>query len=39
VGPAAAIWMFLGLMYLVYLYVRDPQRVVKVGLVHLDEPG
>jgi hypothetical protein len=24
-------------LYLIYLYVRDPQRVVDVGLIHLDE--
>ena len=26
----------VGLIYLVYLYRRHPQRVVEVGLVHLD---
>ena len=35
-GPATAIWMVLGLAYLVYLYLRAPQRVVDVGLIHLD---
>jgi len=30
------VWMVLGLIYLIYLYRRDPQRVVDVGLVHLD---
>ncbi|HUD39548.1 MAG TPA: APC family permease [Streptosporangiaceae bacterium] len=35
-GPATAIWMVLGLAYLVYLYIRAPQRVVDVGLLHLD---
>jgi amino acid transporter len=35
-GPAVAIWMVIGVLYLVYLYLRDPQRVVKVGLVHID---
>jgi amino acid transporter len=39
-GPAAAIWMILGVLYLGYLYLRRPQRVVDVGLVHLDaEPA
>jgi amino acid transporter len=39
-GPAAAIWMILGLVYLVYLYVREPRRVVDVGLIHIDaEPA
>jgi hypothetical protein len=28
--------MLLGLIYLIYLYRRHPQRVVEVGLVHLD---
>ncbi len=39
-GPAVAIWMVLGVIYLIYLYPRNPQRVVDVGLVHLDvEPA
>ncbi len=37
-GPAVAVWMVLGLIYLIYLYLRDRQRVVDVGLIHLDEP-
>jgi amino acid transporter len=36
-GPAAAVWMGLGVLYLIYLYVRDRQRVIDVGLIHLDE--
>jgi hypothetical protein len=28
--------MIIGLIYLVYLYRKDPRRVVEVGLVHLD---
>jgi amino acid transporter len=35
-GPSVAVWMVLGLIYLIYLYVRDRQRVVDVGLVHID---
>jgi amino acid transporter len=35
-GPGVAGWMVVGLIYLVYLYRRDPRRVVEVGLVHLD---
>ena len=35
-GPAVGVWMVLGLIYLIYLYRSDPQRVVDVGLVHLD---
>jgi len=35
-GPGVAGWMVAGLIYLVYLYRRDPRRVVEVGLVHLD---
>ena len=35
-GPAVAIWMVIGVAYLVYLYIADPQRVVNVGLIHLD---
>jgi amino acid transporter len=36
-GPAAAIWMVVGICYLAYLYLRDRQRVQDVALVHLDE--
>jgi amino acid transporter len=36
-GPAAAIWFGLGILYLIYLYIRDPRRVAEVAKVHLDE--
>ena len=36
-GPAAAIWMGLGVIYLVYLYLTNPQRVAQVGLVHVND--
>jgi|GEM_PF-4444754 len=29
--------MAAGVIYVVYLYRRDPRRVVEVGLVHLDQ--
>jgi hypothetical protein len=35
-GPGVAGFMVAGVIYLVYLYRRDPQRVTEVGLVHLD---
>jgi amino acid transporter len=35
-GPAVAVWMVIGVGYLIYLYMTDPQRVVDVGLIHLD---
>jgi amino acid transporter len=39
-GPGVGGWMVLGVIYLAYLYRRDPRRVTEVGLVHLDtEPG
>jgi len=38
-GPGVAGFMVVGLIYLIYLYARHPQRVTEVGLVHLDEPG
>jgi hypothetical protein len=39
-GAGVAGWMVLGAIYLAYLYARDPQRVVDVGRVHLDQdPG
>ncbi|MGH3275000.1 MAG: APC family permease [Streptosporangiaceae bacterium] len=37
--PAVAIWMILGVAYLVYLYRTTPNRVTEVGLVHLDDPA
>ena len=36
-GPAAGIWMALGVMYLLVLSARNPQRVADVARVHLDE--
>src|SRR5262249_62266316 len=39
-GPAVAIWVGLGIIYLVWLLLRHPQRVSEVSRVHLDEePG
>jgi len=35
-GPAVAVWMVIGVGYLIYLYVANPRRVVDVGLLHLD---
>lgn len=35
-GPGVGGFMVIGLIYLIYLYARDPQRVTDVGLVHLD---
>jgi amino acid transporter len=35
-GPAVAAWMVIGVIYLIYLYNRNPRRVAEVGLVHLD---
>jgi amino acid transporter len=37
-GPGVAGFMVLGIIYLGYLYARNPQRITEVGLVHLDEP-
>jgi amino acid transporter len=36
-GPAAGIWMGLGVIYLIVLSVRNPQRIADVARVHLDE--
>lgn len=33
---AVGAWMLIGLIWLVVLYVRHPERVVDVGVVHLD---
>jgi amino acid transporter len=39
-GPAAAIWMVIGVIYLAYLYLAHRQRVTDVALIHLDaEPA
>jgi amino acid transporter len=38
-GPVAGIWMLLGVVYLAYHQKTHPERVVAVGLVHLDEPS
>ena len=35
-GPGVAGFMLVGVVYLIYLYRRHPQRVVEVGLVHTD---
>jgi amino acid transporter len=37
-GPGVGGWMLIGVIYLVFLYIRHPQRVTDVGLVHLDLP-
>jgi amino acid transporter len=37
-GAGVAGWMVAGLIYLLYLYRKHPQRVTEVGLVHIDEP-
>jgi amino acid transporter len=39
-GPAAAIWMGVGVIYVAYLYQRHRQRITDVALVHLEsEPA
>ena len=37
-APGVAGFMVVGVIYLIYLYVRDPRRVTEVGLVHIDAP-
>jgi amino acid transporter len=37
-GPGVAAFMVVGVIYLWYLYVRHPERVTEVGLVHIDQP-
>jgi len=36
-APAVGIWMALGVIYLIVLSARSPQRVTDVARVHLDE--
>ena len=38
-GPGVAGFMVVGVLYLIYLYIRHPRRVAEVGLVHIDEPA
>jgi amino acid transporter len=38
-GPATAIWMGLGVIYLIVLYVSNPRRVTEVGMIHIDAPA
>jgi uncharacterized membrane protein len=35
-GPGVAGFMVVGVIYMIYLYRTNPQRVTDVGLVHLD---
>jgi amino acid transporter len=37
-GPGVAVWMLLGIIGLVFLYMRHPERVAEVSRVHLDDP-
>jgi len=37
-GPGVAGFMVAGVLYLIYLYARHPERVTEVGLVHIDTP-
>ena len=37
-GPGVAGFMIVGVIYLIYLYRRHPQRVTEVGLVHIEAP-
>jgi amino acid transporter len=37
-GPGVAVWMVLGIIALVYLYSRHPERIGQVSHVHLDDP-
>jgi amino acid transporter len=38
-GPGVGGFMILGVIYLLYLRARHPQRIAEVGLVHLDTPS
>jgi hypothetical protein len=39
-GPATAIWVGVGVIYVAYLYARHRQRITDVALIHLEsEPG
>jgi amino acid transporter len=36
-GPVVAVWMLIGIIYLVYLYARNRRRVEETATVFLDE--
>jgi amino acid transporter len=36
-GPVAAIWAAIGIVYLIYLYQRSPERIANTGRVFLEE--
>jgi amino acid transporter len=36
-GPGVAVWMVLGIIFGVWLYLRHPQRLRDVSRIHLDE--
>lgn len=38
-GPAAAVWMLLGVAYLLWHRARDPKRITAVGDLHVDDPA
>jgi amino acid transporter len=38
-GPVVGIWMVLGIVYLVYLHSRHPDRLAETGRIFLDEPS
>ncbi len=35
-GPVVGVWMLIGVVYLGYLWLRHRQRVLDIGLVHLE---
>lgn len=37
-GPVVGVWMVLGIVYLVYLNSRHPDRLAQTGRIFLDEP-
>jgi hypothetical protein len=39
VGPIDGIGMGVGVLYLIYLYARHPERVQATGRVFIEEPG
>jgi amino acid transporter len=39
VGPIDGIGMGVGVLYLIYLYMRHPERVRNTGRIFLEEPG
>jgi len=37
-GPIVGVWMVIGVIYLVYLHARHPERLRQISIIFLEEP-